>query len=105
MSLPQEFMDTVRSRLKHDGALRAAMLAEAASAFLSGDLGIGLQLIADIVQATTEVTRLAAGTGIEPDRINEILGLKGRPHADEIVKIFVYLQDDFGVRLAVQPAA
>lgn len=105
MSRPQDFSRAVHARLKDDGALRAAMLADAAEAFLSGDLEIGLKLMEDIVLATMGVARLAEGTGIDLDRINAILGATGRPHADEIVKIFVHLQRDFGVQLAVQPAA
>jgi DNA-binding phage protein len=105
MSLTQDFTLTVRSRARDDHAFRAALLAEAAEAFLSGDASLGRALLADLIQATESEIRLSEKTGMSVERIAASLGDNGRPHADEIFAIFAALQKEAGVHLAVKPAA
>ena len=106
MPLTSEFKETVRARAQVDAGFRAALLKEAADAFLSGDVDTGKAVLRDFVHATVGFEAVGRAMRKSPKSLMRMLGPAGNPQASNLFAIFRILQAKERIRLAVraQPA-
>lgn len=102
MPLTRDFKETMKARVEADPAFRAALLTEAMTALLAGDLGAGKTVLRDYINATIGFEALAANTGTQSKSLMRMLSASGNPRADNLFAVISYLQKATGVRLAVR---
>jgi DNA-binding phage protein len=101
MPLTRSFKETVKARVERDSAFREALLTEAVSQMLSGDVETGKAILRDYINATVGFEQLAKETGTPPKSLMRMFGPKGNPRASNLFSVIHRLQQDSGVRLAV----
>ena len=101
MVLTRSFKATVMERTRRDPAFRRALLAEAMTVLLEGDVDTGKSALRDYINATTGFATLAAAVGTPPKSLMRVFGPGGNPTARNLFAVIAYLQRDLGVTLAV----
>lgn len=104
MALTTDFRQTVQARAKRDPRFREGLLGEAIEGLLTGDVGLGKELLRDYINATVGFPKLARGTGIHVKTVHRMFGPKGNPTARNLFEIIAYLQRAEGVRSEVRLA-
>ncbi len=104
MALTREFKETVQARAASDPAFKEALLAEAATALLEGDLGTGKDVLRDFVNGTIGFHDLAEETGVPAKSLMRMLGPRGNPTASNLLAIVGALQRRSGITLEVRAA-
>lgn len=104
MPLTREFKQTVKERLDSDAAFRAALLSDAVSLLLEGDLETGKSVLRDFINATIGFEALAREVGMPVKSLMRMFGPKGNPRADNLFAVIRQLQESSGVQLAVAAA-
>jgi len=100
--LTTDFRETVQARAKRDPRFREGLLGEAIEGLLSGEVGLGKELLRDYINATIGFPKLAARTGIHVKTLHRMFGPKGNPTARHLFEIVAYLQRAEGVRSEVR---
>jgi hypothetical protein len=102
MALTTDFRETVQARAKRDPRFREGLLGEAIEGLLSGEVGLGKELLRDYINATVGFPKLAARTRIHVKTLHRMFGPKGNPTARNLFEIVAYLQRAEGVRSEVR---
>lgn len=102
MALTRDFRQTILARAQRDPRFRAAMLAEAVSELLSGDLAAGKAMLCDYANATLGFERLALKLAKPGKSLQRMLGPRGNPTAESLFGIIRVLQAAERVRLEVR---
>jgi DNA-binding phage protein len=101
MPMTRKFRETVWARAQSDARFRAAMLTEAVSELLAGDLDVGKAILRDFVNATITFDGLAKRTGMPSKSLQRMLGPRGNPTAVNLFAIIKALQHTGRIRLTV----
>lgn len=102
MALTREFRQTVQARAQRDARYRVAMLTEAVSAFLAGEMDTGKAMLRDYVNATLGFESLAVSLNKSSKSLQRMLGPHGNPTAENIFGILRVLQERESVHLSVK---
>jgi hypothetical protein len=102
MALTRDFRETVQADMKRDPAFRRGILSDALESLLSGEVGLGKELLRDYINATVGFPKLAARTKIHVKTLHQMFGPNGNPTARNLFEIVAYLQHAEGVRFEVR---
>ncbi|WP_188063073.1 DNA-binding protein [Sphingobium sp. KCTC 72723] len=97
MVLTRDFKETVKERSVRDPAFAAAMLDEAATAFLNGDPRVARLILRDLVNASVGFEALAAETNRPSKSLHRMLSAQGNPNMDNLAAIFGAVRKRLGV--------
>lgn len=97
IGLTQEFLVTVQARARRDKKFRQALLQEAVSCILNGELEVGKVVLRDYVNATVGFPWLEAATKIPAKSSMRMLGPKGSPSITNFSSILSALRASEGV--------
>jgi hypothetical protein len=97
MALTKDFQDTVRARAQRDPRFRRALLAQAITTLLSGDVDTGKAVLRDYINATVGFRLLAETTGIPAKSLMRMFGRVGNPSASNVFAVLANLQALEGV--------
>lgn len=100
--LRRTFRKSVRTRAARDPDFRQALLREALDALLAGNLGEFRSGLRRYVNATLGFARLAERTGVPEKSLMRMLGPRGNPRAEHLVRLVRVLADHEGVALSVE---
>ena len=101
MALTRDFKETIKARAARDPAFCEALLTEAATLLLAGDLDTSKLVLRDYINATVGFEKLARATGTPPKSLMRMLGPKGNPRARNLLNVLAELQRVSRVKLAV----
>ena len=104
MALTRAFKETVQARVATDRAFKLALLTEALSALLEGDLDTGKAVLRDYINATVGFEALAEATGTPSKSLMRMLGPRGNPSASNLFAVLREVQAKSGVSLQVHAA-
>jgi hypothetical protein len=96
MPLTKAFSETVKARLQKSAGFRRAMLREAISCLVAGDLETGKSVLRDYVNGTIGFSSLGEALGRSPKTLMRMLGPKGNPQVRNFFEIVAYLQKNEG---------
>jgi len=102
MALTRDFKDTLEARVERDQGFREALLGEAVSLLLEGDVQTGKAILRDFINATVGLEQLAARTGTPAKSLMRMFGPRGNPTAANLFSVLQSVQSAAGVKLAVQ---
>jgi DNA-binding phage protein len=102
MPLTRDFKTTVKARAESDPEFRAALLTEAMTLFLDGDIEIGKAVLRDYINATIGFEALAVHTGTPAKSLMRMFSAAGNPRADNFFAVINTLQHATGVALEVE---
>jgi len=77
MALTKDFKETVQARARRDPAFRQALLQEALTTMLEGDLETGKAVLRDYINATIGFEELGRATGTPPKSLMRMFGPRG----------------------------
>lgn len=103
MALTRDFKETVQVRAKRDPAFCRALLQEAVTAMLDGDLATGKAVLRDYINATIGFEALGHATGTPPKSLMRMFGPRGNPQASNLFAVLDHLQKQGGFHLEVRP--
>jgi len=101
MPLTKSFNDTVKSKLQQSEGFRKALLKEAVSCMISGDLETGKSVLRKYINGTVGFVKLGADLGRSPKVLMRMLSSTGNPQAKNLFEIVAYLQKAEGTVLEV----
>ncbi len=101
MALTKEFNETVKSRLQDSARFRRALLREAISCMIAGDVETGKSVLRKYINGTIGFVRLGADLGHSPKALMRMLSATGNPQAKNLFEIVAYLQKIEGTVLEV----
>ena len=102
MALTRDFKETVQARASRDPAFRQALLQEAVTAMLEGDLATGKAILRDYINATIGFEALGRATGTPPKSLMRMFGPRGNPQASNLFAVLGHLQKAGGFHLEVR---
>jgi len=92
MALTREFKATILARAKKDKKFCAAMLSEAITELLTGDVDAGKAMLRDYINATITFDVLARFMEKNPKSIMRMLTPTGNPTSNSLLMIFHVIQ-------------
>ncbi len=92
MSLTKDFKATVMARAKKDKKFCEAMLSEAVTELLSGDVDVGKAILRDYINATITFEVLSKLMEKNPKSIMRMLSPNGNPTSKSLFFIFHAIQ-------------
>ena len=101
MALTKSFNETVKARLHKSAGFRRALLREAVSAMIAGDLETGKSVLRKYINGTIGFVQLGADLGRSPKVLMRMFGPSGNPQAKNLFEIVAYLQKAEGTVLEV----
>jgi DNA-binding phage protein len=101
----KDFSEVVESRVRRKLAFAIALLDEAVSLFLNGEMDVAQLVLRDLVNGTIDFEGLAAATGRPSKSLHRMLSAKGNPTMDNLTLIFGVLRQELGVKIQVQTVA
>jgi hypothetical protein len=101
MALTKSFNETVKTRLQKSAGFRRALLREAVSAMIAGDLETGKSVLRKYINGTIGFVQLGADLGRSPKVLMRMFGPSGNPQAKNLFEIVAYLQKAEGTVLEV----
>jgi hypothetical protein len=101
MPLTKSFNDTVKAKLQKNEGFRRALLREAVSSMLSGDLETGKSVLRRYINGTVGFVKLGADLDRSPKALMRMFGPTGNPQARNLFEIVAYLQKVEGTVLEV----
>ena len=104
MVLTTDFRETILADIRRDPVFRRGLLSDALESLLSGEVGLGREILRDYINATVGFPKLAAHTHIHVKTLHQMFGPKGNPTARNLFGIVAYLQKAEGVRFEVRSA-
>lgn len=105
MSLKCDFTQTSSARAGREPAFAQALLAEAATLFLSGNPDVARRVLRDLVNATIGFEQLAAATSKPSKSLHRMLSSRGNPSMDNLAAIFDAMRLGLGVILTASVIA
>ncbi len=102
MGLTRDFKLTVVERVASDPAFANALLDEAATLFLNGEVETSRLILRDLVNATLGFEQLSKLTFKPSKSLLRMLSPAGNPTMDNLGAIFSALRERLGVALEVQ---
>ena len=104
MALTRSFKTLVAERVQREPAFRQALLAQAMTILMEGDVETGKSMLRDYINATVGFEALAAATGAPSKSLMRMFGPAGNPTARNLFAVIAHLQRDLGVTLEVRAA-
>ena len=101
MALTRNFKQTVVERIERDPEFAKALLDEAATLFLSGELETARLILRDLVNATVGFEHLAVLTDKPSKSLHRMLSPKGNPSMDNLAAIFDAIRTRLNVGIEV----
>ncbi len=101
MPLTKDFNETVKNRLQRSEAFRRALLREAVSCMISGDLETGKSVLRKYINGTIGFVKLGADLGRSPKVLMRMFSATGNPQAKNLFEIVAHLQKIEGTVLKV----
>lgn len=92
MVLTKDFKSTIMARAKKDKKFCEAMLSEAISELLTGDVNAGKAILRDYINATITFEVLAKFMEKNPKSIMRMLSASGNPTSNSLFMIFHVIQ-------------
>ena len=99
MGLTRDFKKTIVERVRRDPDFAAALLDEAATAFLNGEPQLARLILRDLVNATIGFEELAVKTAKPAKSLHRMLSEQGNPSMDNLAAILAALRTQLGVDL------
>lgn len=90
MSLTREFKETVKARADRDPVFRQALVAEAVTCLVGGDIATMKILLRDYINATDGFEAVANAAGKSVKGLMRSLGPSGNPQLDTLAPIIAY---------------
>jgi hypothetical protein len=104
MAITRDFRNTVRERAQSDPKFRRALLVEALSCMIAGDIETGRGIMRNYINATVGFPKLAEKTHIPKNSLMRMFGPSGNPSASHLFGVISVLQKQEGVSLTVHAA-
>ncbi len=101
MTTTKSFNGSVREDLQTDPALRRALLGEAVTCMLSGDLETGKIVLREYVNGTVGFLKLEDALGRSPKSLMRMLSPASNPQARNLFDVVAYLQQAEGTTLEI----
>ena len=101
MPLTKSFNETVKAKLQRSESFRRALLREAVSCMLSGDLDSGKSVLRKYINGTIGFVQLGADLGRSPKVRMRMFSPTGNPQAKNLFEIVAHLQKIEGTVLEV----
>jgi hypothetical protein len=98
----RKFSDLVKADLETSAEYRGALLGEAVSCMVSGDVETGKIVLREYVNGTVGFLELGAALGRSPKSLMRMLGPQGNPQARNLFEMVAYLQKIAGTTLQVR---
>jgi DNA-binding phage protein len=105
MTLTKDFRDTIRERAQRDPEFRRALLEEAITAMIAGDMETGRSLMRNYINATVGFPQLSRKAHIPKNSLMRMFGPSGNPSAGNLFGVIAVLQKQEGISLTVHAAA
>ncbi len=102
MANTRRFSDTVRADLENSVEFRRALLSEAVTCMVSGDVDTGKIVLREYVNGTVGFLKLGAALGRSPKSLMRMLSPAGNPQARNLFEMIAYLQRIEGTVLEVR---
>lgn len=96
--------DLIVQELRKDPELRLIHLNDAVGCLMTGEIGTGLLMIRNLVNATCGFVGLGKELDKDPKNLMRMLSSGGKPQADNLFKIINYLLIREGFHLEVKEA-
>jgi hypothetical protein len=90
MPLTKSFNETVKSKLQQSEGFRRALLREAVSSMIAGDLDTGKSVLRKYINGTVGFVQLGADLGRSPKVLMRMFGTTGNPQARNLFEIVAY---------------
>lgn len=104
MALTRDFRSTVKARVEADPAFRAALLSQAVSLLLDGDVEVGKRILRDYINATIGFESLAEQLALPAKSLMRMFSARGNPTAANLFAVISHLQRATQVNLTVAAA-
>jgi hypothetical protein len=92
MALTREFNETIKSRLQESVRFRRALLREALSCMIAGDVETGKSVLRKYINGTIGFVKLGADLGRSPKALLRMLSPTGNPQAKNLFELGAHLQ-------------
>lgn len=92
MTLTKNFKETIMARAKKDKKFCEAMLAEAITELLTGDVDAGKAILRDYINATVSFEVLSKQLEKNPKSLMRMLSPSGNPTSNSLFSIFHVIQ-------------
>lgn len=104
MALTREFRELVAARVQRDPAFAQALLCDAVSACLHGDLDAGKSLLRDFVNSTIGFEELGRRLAVPSKSLHRMLSRTGNPRSHTFFRMIVELGEVAGARIDASAA-
>jgi hypothetical protein len=101
MPLTKSFNETVKTRIQQSEGFRRALLREAVSCMIAGDVETGKSVLRKYINGTIGFVKLGADLGRSPKVLMRMFSSTGNPQAKNLFEIVAYLQKSEGTVLEV----
>ena len=101
MPLTKDFNETVKNRLQRSKGFRRALLREAVSSMIAGDVETGKSVLRKYINGTIGFVQLGADLDRSPKTLMRMFSATGNPQAKNLFEIVAYLQKLEGTVLEV----
>lgn len=101
MPLTKDFDETVKNRLQRSKGFRRALLREAVSCMIAGDLETGKSVLRKNINGTIGFVKLGADLDRSPKVLMRMFSATGNPQAKNLFEIVASLQKIEGTVLEV----
>jgi hypothetical protein len=101
MPLTKSFNETVKSKLQQSEGFRRALLREAVTCMISGDVETGKSVLRKYINGTIGFVKLGADLDRSPKVLMRMFSATGNPQAKNLFEIVAYLQKIEGTKLEV----
>lgn len=101
MPLTKDFNETVKNRLQRSKGFRRALLREAVSSMIAGDVETGKSVLRKYINGTIGFVQLGADLARSPKVLMRMFSATGNPQAKNLFEIVAYLQKIEGTVLEV----
>jgi hypothetical protein len=105
MPLTKDFNETIREQLQKSAGFRRALLKEAVSCMIEGDVETGKSVLRKYINGTVGFIKLGKDLGRSPKVLMRMFSPKGNPQARNLFEIIAYLQKAEGTVLRVTDRA
>jgi len=105
MALTRDFKETVINRAKSDPEFAQALLNEAVSLFLDGDVETSKRVLRELINATIGFERLAADIQKPSKSLHRMLSHSGNPTMGNLSAIFVAIKNALHVEIKMTVTA
>ena len=92
MALTRDFRETVKARVERDEKFRKALLREALTCLISGEVDVGRAMLKDFINATVGFPALADAVQQDSKSLLRMFGPRGNPTSNKLFPVIHYLQ-------------